>query len=151
MSQALGSIFDEQTGQGGIDLEYRTTFHPAVRQAGGRYAVPIPDRLDVDGLMVDRVQRGGEKPGHVQVTLPADSPDRFKLRLRGFGAKDPDSGAVGDLYLILSEDPAAPQWARRDQLAPVTSSSPMSSGRVAITVSGIVLAALLVLKALGFV
>lgn len=150
MSQSLGSIFDDTAGKTtGIDLEYRTSFHPSVRQAGGRYAVPVPARLDADGLMVERAQLQGEPSATVEVTLPAGAPARFRLRLRGFGARNPDDGTVGDLYLILTEDPDAPVWARRDQLSPVSTSSPVSSGKVAAGVSGLVLLVWLVLRAAG--
>lgn len=150
MSQALGSIFDDNAGSGsGIDLEYRTSLHPSIRQAGGRYAVPVPVRLDADGLMVERAQTAGESDGTIEVTLPADAPARFRLRLRGLGAKNTEDGSVGDLYLVLIEDPDAPIWARRDQLSAPAARSSASSGRIAVGVSVAVLLLLLLLRATG--
>lgn len=149
VTNSLGDIFAGSERVEGYDLEHTVRVPPAVCSEGGRYALPVPRRLDRDGLMVERAA-GPDADNLVAVSIPAGSPERFRLRIRGAGAIEASTGLAGDLLLTIAADSNAPAVTRLDALqtavAPETRLSTVSpAGRTALATAGLVISVLLVL------
>ena len=87
------------------DLTWVRTLSPKLARKGGKYRLPVKD---------DQHQ-----PKQIEITIPPNTPDGFKMRVRGYGAFDAH-GHRGDLYLVLRvpAHPGTNHPARANQAIP---------------------------------
>jgi hypothetical protein len=97
----LGSVFEEAESDPrprGPDL--RVSVEVPRAALGATLHAPVPDRIAVDGELVERATLEGEAPGQIVLHLPEQLPERALLRLRGQGGVAPDA-APGDLLVLV--------------------------------------------------
>jgi hypothetical protein len=95
----LGSVFAGDEEARGPDL--RVTVEVPRAALGACLRAPVPERLAVDGELIERVVVGGDEPGHVDLHLPEQLPERALLRLRGHGGRGAEGERAGDLLVLV--------------------------------------------------
>jgi hypothetical protein len=95
----LGSVFEQvDPRRRGPDL--RVSVEVPRAALGATLYAPVPERIAVDGELVERAVLEGEEPGRIVLHLPEQLAPRTLLRLRGQGGIAPEA-QPGDLLVLV--------------------------------------------------
>jgi hypothetical protein len=104
----LGSVFEDGNDPRPRGPDLRVSVEVPRAALGATLYAPVPERIAVDGELVERAVLEGEEPGRIVLHLPEQLPARALLRLRGQGGVAPDS-QPGDLMVLVEIVDRAPR------------------------------------------
>jgi hypothetical protein len=96
----LGSVFENAGDPRPRGLDLRVSVEVPRAALGATLHAPVPERIAVDGELVERAVLEGDEPGRIILHLPEQLLPRTVLRLRGQGGVAPDA-QPGDLLVLV--------------------------------------------------
>lgn len=163
--KSIGNVFDatrpDPAAPRGPDLA--VAVEVPRKRLGRSCTVHIPERLDLDGALVERARSPhDDHPGAITLHLPEGLPEGAVLRLRGQGGVGGEGSVPGDLYVritVVDREPTAEEGddeddddpgARDDASTPTRVATDQRGGAGMLLIAiGLVLALILLAMLLG--